>query len=284
MLSSILSIVLLGASLIAAQDGYFGYSLHERGDPNSVIYDTASTTSNVSTTDPPPDVYLNASVHVGEIDILVDNLTAQINLAAEVKNLLQFNAGIDASIDRVSLLIQNVTAKVTLEARLSNLVLMISDILNSLDLNPVIATLSNDVGSIVNTTTSALTGATSNLTPRSLALAENILYSVNDYTGNTHTNRILEQNGDLVDQSLDNSGKVTGSRLVGNVKSEMTFTGRNVTVVRNGQTLRELEFLYRPFAGLQAVSLVFTDETGLVVGTQVLSEIEGGGTSTVGDL
>jgi hypothetical protein len=64
-------------------------------------------------------------VHVGEIHIEVQNLTAKINLDAQVLQLLSFNAGVDLSIDRVNLLIQNVTAKVILEARLANLVLMI---------------------------------------------------------------------------------------------------------------------------------------------------------------
>ncbi|KAL9110128.1 MAG: hypothetical protein Q9227_005322 [Pyrenula ochraceoflavens] len=301
MFSKAVLVLTLLSPLAIAQDGYIGYSLSERGDQESVVYDTVSTPYNGSTTSPPPDVYLNASVHVGEIDILVANLTAQVNLAAEVKSLLTFNAGVDASIDRVSLLIQNVTARVTLEARLSNLVLMVNDVLNSLDLNPVIATLANDVGGLVNETASGLTGAlggsssssggatasnssSSGLAGRGFGLLDNILYSVNDYSGNTHTNRILEQNGDLVDQSLNNYGHITGSRLVGNVKTDMTFTGHNVTIVRNGESQRELEFLYKPFAGLQVVSLVYTDNTGLVVGTKVLSEIEGGGTSTIGDL
>lgn len=64
-------------------------------------------------------------MHVGEISIDVQNLTAKINLDAQVLQLLQFNAGVDLSISRVRLLIQNVTAKVVLEARLANLVLMI---------------------------------------------------------------------------------------------------------------------------------------------------------------
>lgn len=68
---------------------------------------------------------IQASVHVGEINIEVQNLTAKINLDAQVLQLLSFNAGVDLSISRVQLLIQNVTAKVYLEARLANLVLMI---------------------------------------------------------------------------------------------------------------------------------------------------------------
>jgi len=117
---SILSTVaLLSLPLFAlsqsANDGYSGYKLDVRqdGDPAAVLYETENTkTSNVSALVPEPDVMLNASVHVGEIFIGVDNLTAKINLDAQVLQLLEFNAGVDLSIDKVSLLIQNVTAKV----------------------------------------------------------------------------------------------------------------------------------------------------------------------------
>src|ERR1700709_1138840 len=100
----------------------------------------------------------------------------------------------DVSIDQVSLLIQNVSAKVILEARLENLVLMINDTLNSIDLNPIIASLGQDVGTVLNSTTSAVgstvSSAASTLDKRSYDLIHNVLYSINDYSGNTHTNRM----------------------------------------------------------------------------------------------
>lgn len=106
-------------------DGYIGYRLDQRGDPESAVYETADTNSDVDTILPAePDVYLNASVHVGEIDIEVDNITAKVNLQADVLKLLHFTAGVDASIDRVKLTIQNISAKVLLEARLENVVAM----------------------------------------------------------------------------------------------------------------------------------------------------------------
>ena len=42
----------------AAGDGYIGYHLSQRGDDESVIYETANTPAagNVSSTIPPPDV------------------------------------------------------------------------------------------------------------------------------------------------------------------------------------------------------------------------------------
>ena len=71
--SAVLVLSFLLAAFISAQsstpdsDGYIGYSLAQNGDPESVIYATNSTRPNVSTTYPVPDVFLNASVHVGEI-------------------------------------------------------------------------------------------------------------------------------------------------------------------------------------------------------------------------
>jgi len=51
--------------------GYVGYNLTFEGDnsKDSVVYSTDGTNPNV--TYKAPDVYLNASVHVGEIDIEV---------------------------------------------------------------------------------------------------------------------------------------------------------------------------------------------------------------------
>jgi hypothetical protein len=278
LLNRILCVGLVALPTVMSQ--YIGYKLTDSGDPDSAVYDTASTPSNSSTTVPPPDVYLNATVHVGEIDLTVTNITAKVNLQAQVLSLLSFNAGVDASIERVRLLIQNVDAHVVLEARLSNLLLMITDVLNSIDLNPIVATLGQDVGQIVNTTAGALTGG-STVSRRSYELEHNVLYSINDYSGNTHTNRILAQDGSIVDQKLDNGGHISSQVEVGSYLQEMTFNGYNESVSR-GEATRELEYVYSPFPGLSVVAAVFTKNDGSVVSTQVLSESGGGGSSTIG--
>jgi hypothetical protein len=276
---------------IGDNDGYTGYKLdiREDNDPNAVLYETANTRNNVSSSFPPPDVFLNASVHVGEISIDVQNLTAKINLDAQVLQLLQFNAGVDLSIDRVYLLIQNVTARVLLEARLANLVLMINDTLSSIDLNPIIAELGNGLGTIVNQTGNLLgdiggsgTNAKRGLDLMQFELENNILYSVNDYSGNTHTNRILAQNGDIIEQTLDNHGTVESTKTVGSYLKDMSFNGFNQSVTYKGQEVWEVEYVYTPFMGLMAISGVFLDKAdGRIVGTQLLAEARGGGTSTI---
>jgi len=201
---------------------------------------------------------------------------------------LTFNAGVVAQVDRVQLVIQNITAYVHLEARLENLVLMINDVLNSLDLNPVLATLGQDVGNLVNQTVGGLTGGGGsgggNLTARSLdefPLSENILYSVNNYEGNTHTNRVLFPNGDIVDQELDNDGQVHSQTVVGTYATEMSFNGFNQSVTIDGQYLRELEYNYAPIPGLSIVAAVFQDASGNVVKARVLAEARGGGYSSI---
>lgn len=286
--------ILASLSLVSAQSPsttstYIGYNLTQTGEGGNAIYDTASTnSSNVSTTTS-PDVFLNATVHVGEIDLVVSNLTAQVNLAAQVLKLLDFNAGVTASINKVELLIKNVNAFVTLEARLENLVLMIDDVLNSIDLNPVLATLGTDLGSITNATTSLIdstTGAASSLLGRSVPfqfkLEDNILYSVNNYQGNTHRNRILVQNGNIVDQYLNNDGVVQSTTTVGSYLTDMTFNGHNTTItLSDGQFEFGLQYEYHPIPGLYAVCEIYVNAAGQVQSTRVISEVEGGGESTI---
>lgn len=323
-------------------DGYIGYRLTHRGDPESAVYETANTNDDLILPED-PDVYLNASVSVGLIDIEVDNITAKVNLDAKVLSLLHFSAGVDASIDRVKLRIENVSAKVELEARLENVVAMVDDVLRSIDLNPVIATLGEGVGKIVDgvgdivgDTVNDVVGAAGNLArdvplgdalnnvadaagniardvplgsgedplqvaanlakrvpatghgsgadkdPFNYNLEHNILYSVNDYQGNRHRNRRLDQNGDIFDEYLDNDGNEQSRKVVGNYKDDMTFTGHNRTVeTADGKKQFELQYEYKPFPGIEAISWVYVDEEDKVVKTKVISEAQGGGTSTV---
>ncbi|KAI0835620.1 hypothetical protein F5Y06DRAFT_275885 [Hypoxylon sp. FL0890] len=282
----------LFSTVLAQSDGYIGYELNKRGDPESVNYETADTPGVELPEE--PDVYLNASVSVGEIDIEVDNITAKINLNAKVLNLLNLRAGVDASIDRVSLKIQNVSAKVELEARLGNVVQMVDDVLNTVDLNPIVATLGKDVGSIVGNVTDELGGSSTSSSSTASAtnskrelqeynLAHNILYSINDYSGQTHTNRILAQNGSIYDSFLDNDGNEHGRQVVGYYSRDMTFTGHNRSITVDGKTEYELGFEYKPFPGLDVVANVYVTPGGAVSKTKVISEVEGGGTSTISD-
>lgn len=281
------------------EDGYLGYRLTHRGDPESAIYETANTSDEDLILPEDPDVYLNASVSVGLIDIEVDNITAKVNLDAKVLSLLHFSAGVDASIDRVKLRIENVSAKVELEARLENVVAMVDDVLRSIDLNPIIATLGEGVGKVLDGVGDVVGGGESgdaagkagnNLPvrdeplgargasgeehdlakrvpatghghglgedhdPFNYNLEHNILYSVNDYQGNKHRNRRLNQNGDIFDEYLDNDGNEQSRQVVGYFKDNMTFNGHNRTIEVDGKVKEfELQYEYKPFPGIEAI-------------------------------
>ncbi|KAK4220800.1 hypothetical protein QBC38DRAFT_404388 [Podospora fimiseda] len=286
-----------------ADDGYIGYRLDKRGDPESANYETANT-GGVQLAEE-PDVYLNASVGVGLISVDVQNLTAKINLDANVLKLLHFSAGVDASINRVLLKIENVSAKVELEARLGNVVQMVGDVLDSIDLNPILATLGQNVNKIINSTDDLLDGvigggdqqqqqpppqqsaaaeSQSEITKRSnYNIEHNVLFSVNDYTGAKHKNRILAQDGSIYDEYLDNNGNEQSRATVGWYADDMTFNGHNRTVKGDdGEFIEyELQYEYKPFPGIEVFSFVFVDEEGKVLRTQVISEAFGGGMSTI---
>lgn len=178
-----------------------------------------------------------------------------------------------------------------LEARLDNLVLMINNVLDSLDLNPILVTLGQSIGEIVDGVGGILTDEDTDTASeageverkRSFRLARNILYSINDYSGRTHTNRVLAQNGSIIDQLLDNEGTIHGQKTVGYYETDMRFNGYNHTVTDNGDADRELEYVYEPYIGLSTVCAIFMNSVGAVVGTQVLSESGGGGSSSIGD-
>lgn len=200
-------------------------------------------------------------------------------------NLLTFNAGVDLSIDKVRLLIENVDAKVLLEARLENLVEMINTTLNSIDLNPIIAELSEGVGDIVGDLGDTLEGSTSTLSERSLSfeLENNILYSTNNYRASRHTNRVLAQNGDIVAHHLDNDGNDLGDEVIGNYKTDMTFNGYDWEAEFDGQPVTAREYVYNPYNGISAVSAIYINGAGDVVGAQVIAESFAGGGSTIGE-
>jgi len=146
---------------------------------------------------------------------------------------------------------------------------MINGVLESLDLSPVLATLGQDLGPIVDTVTDGLTGSSSLNTSDELLsynLANNILYSVNDFSGHIRTNRILAQDGNIMEQPLDNTSSVLKSQIVKSYL-DMAFNRRNQSVIWNGKSTHELEYTYAPFPGLSVVSAIYANATGEVVAT-----------------
>ncbi|CAG1971172.1 unnamed protein product [Fusarium graminearum] len=282
------------AAAKAKGDGYYGYKLNRRGDDESAIYETENTNSGVPPLNQEPDVYLNANVSVGEISVEVQNITAKINLDAKVLNLLNFNAGVDLGIDRVKLGIYNVTAKVELEARLGNILRMVDDVLESIDLNPIIATLGDGVKDIVGDVGDAIgggsggSGGSSDEDPDAvekrdltIRLENNILYSMNDFSGSAHKNRVLTQDGFLYNIYLDNQGREKNRKEVGYYSKDMKFTGHNRTITVDGGVEYELQYTYAPYQGLSAYCNIYTDPAGKVLRTKIVAEAEGGGAATI---
>ncbi|KAJ4390228.1 hypothetical protein N0V85_007435, partial [Neurospora sp. IMI 360204] len=130
--------------------------------------------------------------------------------------------------------------------------------------------------------TTAGHGSGADKDPFNYNLEHNILYSVNDYQGNRHRNRRLDQNGDIVDEYLDNDGNEQSRQVVGYYKDDMAFNGHNRSIEVDGKVNEfELQYEYKPFPGIEAVSWIYVDTEGNVLRTKVISEAQGGGMSTV---
>ena len=68
----------------------------------------------------------------------MENLQADINLNANVAQLVRINAGVQLSIAKVNLTIADVDAELDLIVRLGNLVEIVNRVFESLDLNPLL--------------------------------------------------------------------------------------------------------------------------------------------------
>lgn len=80
--------------------------------------------SSAATAGAPPDVYLDVpELHVGRIELTVEDLQADINLNAKVANLVQVNAGVQVGIKKVNITIAEVDAQLELVVRLGMLCL-----------------------------------------------------------------------------------------------------------------------------------------------------------------
>ena len=137
---------------------------------------------------------------VGRIELDVDNLQAELNLAANVASLVSINAGVAVSIAKVNLTITNVDATVDLEVRLGNLVAIVARVFKSLDLNPLLITAVQGVGTILDDVVGAVDGLLGSITQ-----------------GGTTLNFIVDNLGNIVSQVVNSATGVVGeSAIVGN--------------------------------------------------------------------
>ncbi|KAF1995445.1 hypothetical protein P154DRAFT_526365 [Amniculicola lignicola CBS 123094] len=210
-----------------------------------------------SSSSTPPDVYLNVpELHVGRIELDVEELQADINLNAKVAGLVTINAGVMVSVQKINITIADVDASLELTVRLGNLVDIVGRVFESLDLNPLLLGLINNVTSLVGDVIGAVDGLLGSITQ-----------------GGTTLNFLVDNLGNIVQEVV---GGATGalSQIVGNYKQNMTQVGSDKSL---GQGLIQKTFSYAPLSAL--VDIVF-NTAGQVVQATVQKATGGGTTPT----
>jgi hypothetical protein len=153
-------------------------------------------------------VYLNVpNLSVGRIELDVDNLQANLNLAANVASLVSINAGVAVSVQKVNLTIVDVEAELELIVRLGHLVDVVNRVFQSLDLNPLLITALNNVTSLLDEVVGEVDGLLGSITQGGTTLSFII-----DNLGN-----IVQQVSGGVDQSMNfpfNYAKVVKLTLI----------------------------------------------------------------------
>ncbi|KAI7162418.1 hypothetical protein KC349_g2084 [Hortaea werneckii] len=204
-----------------------------------------------------PDVYLNVpTLHVGRIELDVDNLNADINLNAKVAQLVSINAGVQVGINKVNLTIADVDAELELVVRLGHLVDIVNRVFESLDINPSLINTLNNV-------TSDVTG----LLDEVVGEVDGLLGSITQ--GGNNVRFVVDNLGNIV-QTVNNST----STIVGNYAQNMTFTGDSKSV---GSGLTQKTYSYSPLKSL--VDIVF-NKAGQIVQATVQKSGSGNSSSS----
>ncbi|THW54982.1 hypothetical protein D6D20_09827 [Aureobasidium pullulans] len=229
--------------------------------PRTITYARNSTTSTSSrssaaTSGAAPDVYLNVpELHVGRIELTVEKLSADLNLNAKVANLVQLNAGVQVSVEKVNITIAEVDAEVELVIRLGHLVDIVGRVFDSLDLNPLLINTISNVTSLVGEVVGDVVGA-----------VDGLLGSITQ--GDKTLNFVVDNLGNIVQEV----GGV--SSIVGDFTKNMTETGVAKSV---GQGLTQKEYSYSPLNAL--VDIVF-NSAGQVVQAVVQKKNSAGSSSS----
>jgi len=202
-----------------------------------------------------PDVLLNVpQLSVARIELDVDNLVADINLNANVANLVKINAGVAVGITKVNITIADVDAQLELIVRLGHLVDIVQRVFKSLDLNPLLITLLNDVTEVVDTVVGSVDGLLGSITQSGTTL-----------------NFIVDNLGNIVQSVLGATGQAVDT-IVGNYQQNMTYTGVE-TALPGNQVQKQYE--YGPLNAL--VNIIFNS-----LGQIVQATVAGTGSGTTG--
>ncbi len=190
---------------------------------------------------------------VGRIELDVDNIRAEINLAAEVAKLVTLNVGIQIGIEKVNITIAGVHAELELIIRLGHLVDIVNRTLQSLDLNPLLINLLDTVTDVVENVIGAVDG---------------LLGSV--IQGNTRLNFLIDNLGNIIQEVVTDAGNILSS-IIGNFQTNMTYTGQSQNL---GNGLTQKTYSYSPLGAL--VNIVVNGLNQVVQATVV----KGGNTSS----
>jgi hypothetical protein len=185
---------------------------------------------------------------VGRIELDVDNLRADINLAAEIANIVTLNVGVQVGIEKVNITIADVHAELELIIRLGKLVEVVNRTLASLDLNPLLINLLNEVGDVVDSVVGAVDG-----------LLGSILQ------GNSKINFLIDNLGNIVQEVVGEAGGLVSS-IVGNYQSNMTYTGVEKSL-GNGLTQKTYKY-----DALGSLVNIITNTLGQVVQAVVIGK------------
>jgi len=198
----------------------------------------SATTGAPATTASAPDVYLNVpTLSVGRIELDVDDLQADINLNANVAQLVKINAGVQIGIKKVNLTIADVDAQLDLIVRLGNLVEIVNRVFESLDLNPLLINTLNNVTSILDEVVGEVDGLLGSITQ-----------------GGTTLKFVVDNLGNIVQEV----GGV--SSIVGNYLQNMTLVAGSAKDLGSG--LVQKQYQYSPLNAL--VDIVF-NKAGQIV-------------------
>ncbi|KAK0388948.1 hypothetical protein NLU13_2525 [Sarocladium strictum] len=161
-----------------------------------------------SSSTPPADVLLRVpELSVDKIELNVDNLQAEINLAAQVAGLVELNAGVQIGVEKVNITIADVRAELDLVIRLGHLAKIVNRTLSSLDLNPLLINVLDTVTDVVGDVIGAVDGLLGSITQ-----------------GDSTINFLIDNLGNIVQEVTGGAGGAV-STIVGNFKNNMTYTG-----------------------------------------------------------
>ncbi|KAH8176641.1 hypothetical protein LIA77_05059 [Sarocladium implicatum] len=218
MRASVLTLLYTGLAFVAAQTGTDVVPTTEAATEEPQPTQTSgggggggggsSSNPPSSSSTPPADVLLRIpELSVDKIELNVDNLQAEINLAAQVASLVELNAGVQLGVEKVNITIADVRAELDLVIRLGHLAKIVNRTLSSLDLNPLLINVLDTVTDVVGDVIGAVDGLLGSITQ-----------------GDSSINFLIDNLGNIVQEVTEGAGDAVSS-IVGNFKKNMTYTG-----------------------------------------------------------